>query len=289
VQRTKDEIKVAKDVSISSILVGAGMKPSSANNAREFYRSPFRNENQASFVVSRKTNTWKDWGDGSRGDSIDLVMKIEGCSFSEAINYLLNDKRSYKKHDYSKFEDVKINGIDIIDVEDITNEGLIHYSLSRGISIEVLKAFCKQVTFSFTERDYVIHRAIGFKNDKGGWELRNGRFKGGNSPKTWSTIREKDHPPTNECDLFEGFFDFMSHMQLYNLTHPTNTTIILNSLSFSSMVKDELDVFDRVNLYIDNNAAAEKNIDEFFTEDKFCDKRSTFDGYEDYNEFLINK
>jgi DNA primase len=50
-------------------------------------RSPFRQENTASFGVSRNPNSlgYYDFGSGEFGDMIDLCCKLHGVSLMEAV------------------------------------------------------------------------------------------------------------------------------------------------------------------------------------------------------------
>lgn len=54
--------------------------------------------------------------------------------------------------------------------------------------------------------------ALAFKNDSGGYELRNPRFKGSTS-KDITHIRQKGEP-RDTCFVFEGFMDFLSFRRL---------------------------------------------------------------------------
>ena len=71
--------------------------------------------------------------------------------------------------------------------------------------------------------------ALGFKNDSGGYELRNKNFKGSGSPKDIRFIENG----SNTLAVFEGFFDFLSYRSLYykQQGHLGNF-LVLNSASF---------------------------------------------------------
>lgn len=49
-----------------------------------------RNENTASVYWKKDKNTWRDFGSGEYGDVIDLVQKLNGCSFPQALETLDN-------------------------------------------------------------------------------------------------------------------------------------------------------------------------------------------------------
>lgn len=51
---------------------------------------PFHNEKTPSFIVSPHRNTYHCFSCGAHGDSIDFVMKLDGRTYPEAIEYLAN-------------------------------------------------------------------------------------------------------------------------------------------------------------------------------------------------------
>lgn len=55
------------------------------------YRSPLREDTHPSFKVDTEKNLWIDYADGRGGSIIDLYMRLEGCTLSEA-------RRSVKTH-----------------------------------------------------------------------------------------------------------------------------------------------------------------------------------------------
>ena len=63
---------------------------------RREYKSPFREEGNASFHVDlgkAPGGLWYDFGIGRGGDVIDLVQELKGLSFADTIQYL-RDRRS---------------------------------------------------------------------------------------------------------------------------------------------------------------------------------------------------
>lgn len=287
-----DRKQLAKQQSVTDVLLNMGYKPVNDTSTRAWYLSPFRSESEPSLVVNKRLNKWKDWGDKEkRGDVIELVMQMEGCEFKEAINYLLDDKHEFKKHN-PKDIPIEETGIFIIDVEEIQNPYLIAYAQSRGIDVDLLRMYCQEVSFIFNKRPNIERKAIGFKNNKNGWELRYDGIKHSNSPKTWRTIFPDEL--YDEADVFEGFFDFLSHLTYMGWEKPKNVTFVLNSLVYSSFILDDLSEFKRVNLYLDNSAGAYRYIDDYFTGDRFKNmSQLMYPDFEDYNDFvkdqLLNK
>jgi len=56
------------------------------------FKSPLRNETTPSFYVNPERNLWYDFGLGEGGDVIDLVRRLHGLSFPEAVEHLTGGK-----------------------------------------------------------------------------------------------------------------------------------------------------------------------------------------------------
>ena len=85
-----------KRVDIRGYLARCGMVPKRDRGRYGMFYSPFRDERVASFKVDYDRNLWFDFGCGEGGSIIDLVMKMERCSFVEAVEKLeRNDSGSF--------------------------------------------------------------------------------------------------------------------------------------------------------------------------------------------------
>lgn len=61
------------------------------------------------------------------------------------------------------------------------------------------------------ELDVKEYYGIGFKNDSGGYEIRNPYIKTSSAPKDIKTITNN----AKEAVVFEGFFDFLSFITIH--------------------------------------------------------------------------
>jgi len=262
------ELNEIKQKSCVDYLIGKGFELDKRSNSRySFFLSPFRNEKTASFCVNNSKNTWFDYGAGFGGDVIRLVELIDRLDFKEAISFLSG----------SVFESVKPKAvkspIKIISESELSKAYLISYLKSRRINIQIAKKYCKEIAFDLNNK---TQYAIGFKNDKGGYELRNKYIKISTSPKWFTTIKG-----SSKVHIFEGFIDFLSLMSKYNKT-PKDTCIVLNSVSFIDSVENK----DGAIFYGDNDKAG----DECFKKIKNgVDKRSIFKGYNDINDWIVSE
>lgn len=133
-----DKYKVleARSKSIKDYIESMGIATRSNGSGRYFCSSPFSKDTNWSFCIY-PTNTYYDWSTGKGGDIIDLVRNLEGCTFKEAVNILMNNVRvpkviekpaeiaePKKAFDYKKFITHKKDEIDAINA----------YAASRSIT-----------------------------------------------------------------------------------------------------------------------------------------------------------
>ena len=72
-------------IPLEDILSYYGHNPSRHFGGYDMYSSPFRRDSSPSFKVFKEENRWYDFGEGTHGRAVDLVMRIENCSFPEAM------------------------------------------------------------------------------------------------------------------------------------------------------------------------------------------------------------
>jgi len=122
------------------------------------------------------------------------------------------------------------------------------------------------------------------------YEVRNEYFKGCTNKDI--TIIDKS---MTECNLFEGFFDFLSYESLskrFPALYPQANTLVLNSTVNleKSTVEDFLKKHDVVNCYFDNDKNGETSFVGLKEKIGKCceikDKRSVYAGHKDFNEFV---
>ena len=283
-------IDMAKQVDICDILDRLGEKCATRGSSESWYYAPKREENTPSFHVYKNGTRWHDFGIGQGGDIIDLVkylftisttrealMKFEDIYSGVSSRFSLpgKEKETLKSKGYNNNSDFKITTCEL-------TSNLLMYSRSRGIHDTVIKRVCKQV--NFTTRAGSRLYAIGFKNDNGGWEVRNTFYKGCLGEKSiTSQIDLADAPIV----IFEGFFDYLSCIELEWIDPVFHNAVVLNS---TSMVDKAINFFfsRQLILCLDNDTsgiAASNKI-------KSCcnvvdDWSSRYHGYKDTNEYLM--
>ena len=77
----------AKKIRIADYLQSLGYSPVKQQGKSLWYKSPFREEAEASFKVNAELNQWYDFGTGKGGNIIALAQELYG---SDYVPYLLN-------------------------------------------------------------------------------------------------------------------------------------------------------------------------------------------------------
>ena len=81
----EEDLSLIKRYPIVEYLERKGIKPVRRTPAYVMYRSPFRAETHPSFKVDTEKNLWIDYAEGRGGSIIDLCMRLESCTLSEAL------------------------------------------------------------------------------------------------------------------------------------------------------------------------------------------------------------
>jgi Toprim-like len=131
--------------------------------------------------------------------------------------------------------------------------------------------------------------AVGFANRSGGYELRNGWFKGSSSPKDISLISTGQ----DKVSVLEGFIDFLSALQIGNRTIRQLTQnpdfLVLNSLRMVNRALPIIHSYGRVNLFLDNDEAANQVKDPLKVNGiLYRDASPHYDTSKDLNEYLVS-
>ena len=195
----KEDLSLIKRYPIVEYLERKGIKPVRRTPAYALYRSPLREETHPSFKVDTEKNLWIDYAEGRGGSIIDLCMRMERCSLSEAIRLLGRNApdttcspRMVCVHGTSNQESIgqatSANGTRrLTGISDTLPPHLQDYLMKeRYIDLAKAKPFLKCISYEVRGQHY---QAIGFANQSGGYELRTAAsFKGTIAPKDITPI-----------------------------------------------------------------------------------------------------
>lgn len=277
-----------QQIKLIDYLAALGFHPEKVSGHDFWYLSPLHDEKTASFKVNNKINAWKDWGTGESGTIIDFGVKYHLCSVSQfleklsAFQFIPNAERPTHESKTTVIDQEK--KISITKVQDLSSFALLHYLEGRRIPVAISRQFCKEANYTMNGKNYY---AIGFKNDAGGYELRNRYIKAASAPKASTFI---DHG-SQDLAVFEGFFNFLSYKaMLLGQPAPPRNYLILNSTSFFELQLPKMQEHQKVFLYLDNDNTGDKYTNLALTteKNKFYDERHLYKGYNDLNDWQIN-
>ena len=294
----KEDLSLIKRYSIVEYLERKGIRPVRKTSTYVMYRSPLREETHPSFKVDTEKNLWIDYAEGRGGSIIDLCIRLEGCTLSEAICRL--GQNALEHTAYCSCSSKRETSISPNQRKDITASGtrrltsisdtlpphLQEYlKKERCIDLEKATPFLTCISYEVRERRY---EAIGFANSSGGYELRdNHLFKGTIAPKDITPIFEDKAQPV--C-LFEGFMDFLSFLSMKE--EVTNQCLVMNSVS---NVVRSIHYLNKRNItsvraFLDNDDAGRKAVQEFVnTGFKVEDMAVYYRDFKDLNEFHVSR
>ncbi len=244
-----------------------------------------RDEKTASFKVNRKLNCWYDHGIGSGGNLIDFGILYHNCSVHNFLEKLSSNSSFHQPHisGINHQQESAESKIKVVDQREISSSSLQRYLLERRIPIDVAKEFCKQVTYQIHRKEYY---SIGFKNDAGGYELRNTFYKSGSAPKDITTIANGSKNVT----VFEGFFDFLSFIVMNKNERPSATDfVVLNSVSFFEKARAFMEQHNTINLYLDRDTTGQNYTRYALSlSSKYKDESHMYKHYKDLNDWAMN-
>ena len=290
----EEDLSRIKRYPIVEYLERKGTKPVRKTPTYVMYRSPLREETHPSFKVDTEKNLWIDYGEGRGGSIIDLCMRMEGCTLSEAIRRLgqtVSDNTVYSSH-----KDFSQNNLQptmaanetrkLISISGTLPPHLQDYlTKERCINLEKAMPFLKCISYEVRNR---LYQAIGFANLSGGYELRDDKtFKGTIAPKDITQIFTDRAEPV--C-IFEGFMDFLSFLSMKE--EITNHCLVMNSVSNVARTIRYLN--DRhlthIRAFLDNDEAGRRAVQDLIKAGFHVeDMNIHFQDFKDLNDFHVSR
>ncbi len=279
-------LEEARQTDIVDYLSKLGHEPSKIRGGDYWYLSPLREEKTPSFKVNRKLNRWYDQGLGKGGNIIDLAVLYNNCTVGEFLHQLSGNfsfQKSLLIHDQKNLNNTTENKINILQEKSLSSFSLLRYLQQRRIPIDLAESFCKEVKYELNGKEYF---GIGFKNDAGGYELRNPYFKAGSSPKGITTFNNG----ATDATVFEGFIDFLSFMVIHkNQPQILTDFLILNSIAFFEKARPWMEQHDTIRLFLDRDTTGQ-NCSKYALSlnKKYKDESSLYQHHDDLNDWLLN-
>ena len=275
--------KQFNSILLDEVLLILGHHPTKQNEKEAWFLNPFGTETQASFKLDKRLNLWFLHSEGIGGNNINFMTKYLNASVKEVLEWAEKQRFSsfQPQKDYHKKEELPSNNYTIIEVKDIQHPALLEYLKCRKVENKI--EFLKEIHYRVNDKNYF---GIGFKNDSGGYEIRNKYSKICLGKKDISTITNGEE----SLRIFEGFFDFLSFKNLEdNLQKKPSDYIILNSVSMIPKIKNLIQNYQKVELYFDNDNAGNRAVEMIKNAgENIEDCRILYKNHKDLNEFLMS-
>ena len=292
----EEDLSRIKRYPIVEYLERKGIKPVRRTPAYALYHSPLREDTHPSFKVDTEKNLWIDYAEGKGGSIIDLCMRLEGCTLSEAIRLLgrnapdytaCNSQKADRAMKRSSIPMASASGVRrLIEISDTLPPHLLKYlEEDRCINLEKAMPFLRCISYEVRGLHY---QAIGFANQSGGYELRNnGSFKGTIAPKDITPIFTDRAEPV--C-IFEGFMDFLSFLSMKE--EVIHHCLVMNSVSNvarSIRYLHDANVFS-IRAFLDNDEAGHRTTEDFAKAGfKVEDMSVHYRSFKDLNEYHVHR
>ena len=286
VRNERLSIEEARQIDMVEYLSKEGHEPTKIRNADYWYFSPLRTERTPSFKVNRKLNRWYDHGMGKGGNIIDFAILYHNCTVGEFLQKLNGSFSFHQRLSGCSFPsniDSAESKIKIVKERPLLSFFLCRYLHQRRIPLDVAERFCKEVKYEINGKEYF---AIGFKNNSGGYEIRNPYFKAASAPKDITTFNNQG----KEIFVFEGFTDFLSFMAIDpNQQHKYKDFLVLNSVSFFEKARPFMERHDAIRLYLDRDTTGQ-NYSRYALSlsTKYKDESNLYKHYKDLNDWILN-
>ena len=245
--------QIKKKVSIRSVLESFNLSPAKQNSKTAFYFAIDREEKTPSLCVDFPKNRAFDFGTGKSYDVVSIVQLMNKCSVSDAIKYL--EKFDISENSLKMINRESDKNYEIFEVKEIEHPALIQYLKSRKVYEQ--RDLVKEVHYQMNGKNYF---GIGFFNNSGGVEIRNKYSKICLGKKDVTFIKNLDNEKKEIC-IFEGYFDFLTYLNLPNAQNFNSDYLILNSTAMFYKVEEGLKVYEKIVLFLDNDSSG-KNLAE---------------------------
>jgi len=288
-----------------------------------WFRSPFRDEAEASFHTSYLNGKWiwNDFGDIG-GTVIDFVMRHENFSRVKDALAFLDDLYPQQKSQTSFLQGrgeqrlptskkdpptfsfqqqgrkAPTSDLEFLKAVPVQNPLIYSYlENERGIPRELIDRYLLQIHYRNKESGRTFF-ALGMKNMSKGYEIR---VASDDYSFTKSSLGKKDitfiagaETGQGKLNVFEGMLDFLSLVAMYGVNQLKGDSIILNTTQLAARASDWIksQSYDGINAFLDNDKAGEEGLESFkesLGESRVHSQNHLYTGYRDVNEALIDQ
>ncbi|MDB4582946.1 toprim domain-containing protein [Draconibacterium sp.] len=272
-----------------------GHKPAKIYGKNWWYKAPYREDRNPSFKINTHKNTWYDLSISQGGTLVDLVMLMFSTDIPGALATLERNECCNVSFSFSEKQKDGSIGIEIKHVQPLQTMALTQYLLyERKIPVDIASKYVSEAYYYAYKSQTRAYYAVIFKNDKGGYELRNGYktvkfpngFKGATNPKSITTLPGNDEI----INVFEGFINFLSALRHFKTSTQLNKTIILNSTTNLHQAEKIIKTADKVVTFLDNDKSGFTALEKIreLNPNVVNQAERIYPEYNDFNDFICN-
>lgn len=302
----------AKKLSLPTLLAQLGHHPvKSLRQGRElWYKSPFRQELDASFHTSFLAGKWiwNDFGD-TGGTVVDFAMRYYQCDARRALAHLARlagdphnglfpapraTQAPERSLGQSEADTLVLRKVCPLSGDSFNGRALLDYvSTRRAVDPALAMDRLQEVHFHNTETGKTYF-AVGMANQAGGYEIRNPYFKSSLGGKDVSFLRGTG---TGCAAVFEGFMDYLSALTYFQSADARRfqvlrqaDVVVMNSITSLGRTRELLAAgnYARVLLFLDHDDSgrrAGESLQAAFA-GAAVDCSGLYRGHKDFNLFL---
>ena len=304
------EIETMKRVNLVSYLSALGYQCAKVTGNQYWYHSPIHEEKTPSFKVNSDRNLWYDFALNKGGNIINLVKELHPMHSMHQVLLILESQINRYGLQYEnrltshinqtiqspKRQSLVTDNTVVTQIIALSHPNLLYYLKQRRIDLSVAQKYCKEVHYTMLHTDKHYY-GIAFFNIQLGMEVRNKFCKRCIGKKSYSYIVTEPGQMADDCCVFEGFFDFLTYMtfkQWKDIGLCLNKKcdyIILNSVSSIRKTFEELNSYQRIHTFLDNDRAGRDGTEMIKKQfpDRVIDESHRYEGYKDINDVLLGQ
>ncbi|SFT05595.1 hypothetical protein [Mucilaginibacter polytrichastri] len=290
-QTTMNPAAIREQVSITALLARLGYQPVHNSGRESVYRSVLHQDGKKpSFCVNDTLGMWYDKRTGKGGNVIDFGLAFWPGLATREVCGKLNDVMhqavlpavaGVKQAGKRRRKSLKLPYFRIDKVCELGQTTSIRQFLERRGIWEEAQGVLQEVHYHKvdTHQKPTLYAAAGYRNEHGGWQVRNKYFKGCLANKGLTLLAGD----SRRLCVFKDIFDYLS----WKHEHPdlSNSALIINSYSLLPAAIKVAMRYPELAVYFDHSPEGHQSLRQFITELPYANNGiSAFKGHHDYNE-----
>ena len=238
--------KQIKEISIREVMESFSLFPERDNSITGFYLTIDREEKDPNLLVNFEQNLAIDFKSANSFNVVSIVQTIKKCTEGEALTYLEIVHSNFLKKSPKMLKDQVSNTFKIIDKKD--NIHLLNLQFIVNLKVNINCNLFSEIWFEDGPKKYY---GIAFKNNSGGYEIRNKYMNICLQKKDITTIKNG----AKKVLIFIDYPDFLTYKFLFNNEEAEHVDyLILNSYLMIYKIKNELVNYNEIVLYFENDS-----------------------------------